>query len=100
MAYVGNVVAFLKACVDSDRQYGLFNYVDTPDLDMNTLVRQVYRILSNKDWVGPRLPYWMGLVLGMLPMGSRGLRARRCQSVRSGFVSFAPRQHSPLPSRS
>ena len=33
MAYVGNVVAFLKACVDSDRQYGLFNYVDTPDLD-------------------------------------------------------------------
>jgi nucleoside-diphosphate-sugar epimerase len=64
MAYVGNVVAFLKACVDSDRHYALFNYVDTPDMDMNTLVSYVRRTLSNKHGVGPRLPYWLGLFLG------------------------------------
>lgn len=69
MAYIGNIVAFLKACVDSDRHYGLFNYVDTPDMDMNTLVSQVRRVLSNKDGVGIRLPYWLGLVLGYIADG-------------------------------
>lgn len=69
MAYIGNIAAFLKACVDSDRHYGLFNYVDTPDMDMNTLVSQVRRILSDKDGVGPRLPYWLGLVLGYVADG-------------------------------
>lgn len=69
MAYIGNIVVFLKACVDSDRHYGLFNYVDSPDMDMNTLVRQVSRVLSNKDGVGPRLPFWLGLVLGYVADG-------------------------------
>ncbi|NDK36737.1 hypothetical protein [Rhodovulum sulfidophilum] len=68
-AYIGNIVAFLKTCVDSDRHYGLFKYVDTPDMDLNTLVRQVRRVLSNKDWVGPRLPYWLGLILGYIADG-------------------------------
>jgi nucleoside-diphosphate-sugar epimerase len=69
MAYIGNIVAFLKACVDSDRHYGLFNYVDTPDMDMDTLVSHVRRVLSNKAGVGPRLPYWLGLALGYVADG-------------------------------
>lgn len=64
LAYIGNIVAFLKACVDSEREDGLFNYVDTPDMDMNSLVAQVRNVLASKEGVGLRLPYWLGLILG------------------------------------
>lgn len=69
MAYIGNVTSFLKACVSSTQRYGVYNYVDTPDMDMNTLVTQVRKTLANKDGVGPRLPYWLGLVLGYVADG-------------------------------
>jgi GlcNAc-P-P-Und epimerase len=64
MAYIGNIVAFLEACVATDQKYGVYNYVDTPDLTMNELVSQVRIKLQGKAGVGPRLPYWLGLVLG------------------------------------
>ena len=64
MAYVGNIVAFLEACVATDQKYGVYNYVDTPDLTMNELVSQVRAKLKGKTGVGPRLPYWLGLILG------------------------------------
>ena len=64
MAYVGNIVAFLEACIVADQKYGMYNYVDTPDLTMNELVSQVRAKLKGKEGVGPRLPYWLGLVLG------------------------------------
>ena len=64
MAYIGNVVAFLETCIATDRKYGLFNYVDTPDLTMNDLVSQVRTKLKGTKGVGPRLPYWLGLILG------------------------------------
>ena len=64
MAYIGNVVAFLEACTVTDQKYGLYNYVDTPDLTMNQLVSQVRAKLKGKIGVGPRLPYWLGLLLG------------------------------------
>ena len=64
MAYIGNVVAFLVACVDTEQKYGLYNYTDTPDLTMNELVSQVRAKLKGKTGVGPRLPYWSGLILG------------------------------------
>ena len=64
MAYIGNIVAFLEACVAADQKFGVYNYVDTPDLTMNELVSQVRAKLKGKDGVGPRLPYWLGLVLG------------------------------------
>ena len=69
MAYIGNVVGFLADCASSNLHYGLFNYVDTPDMDMNTLVRHVRHTLSNKDHVGPRLPYWFGLIMGYVSDG-------------------------------
>ena len=64
MAYIGNIVAFLETCIASDRDYGVFNYVDTPDLTMNELVSQVRNTLQGKSGVGPRLPYWLGMLLG------------------------------------
>ena len=64
MAYIGNVVAFLEACIATDQKYGVYNYSDTPDLTMNELVCRVRERLHNKNNVGPRLPYWLGLILG------------------------------------
>lgn len=66
MAYVGNVAAFLEACIHSERRRETFNYVDTPDFDMNTLVRLVRCKLAGRQGVGPRLPKWLGLVIGCL----------------------------------
>jgi nucleoside-diphosphate-sugar epimerase len=73
MAYIGNIVAFLEKCIETDRKYAVFNYVDTPDLDMNTLVRQVRNVLKGKDSVGIRLPYWIGLILGYAADGFTSL---------------------------
>ena len=64
MAYIGNIVAFLEACIATDQKYGVYNYVDTPDLSMNELVSLVRAKLKGKSGVGPRLPYWFGLILG------------------------------------
>ena len=69
MAYIGNIVAFLETCIASDREYGVFNYVDTPDLTMNELVSQVRHTLNGKNGVGPRLPYWLGMILGYVADG-------------------------------
>ena len=64
MAYIGNIVAFLETCIATEQKYGVFNYVDTPDLTMNELVSQVRLKLKGKNGVGLRLPYWFGLLLG------------------------------------
>jgi GlcNAc-P-P-Und epimerase len=64
MAYVGNVVAFLETCISTEQKYGVYNYVDTPDLTMNELISKVRTKLKDKTGVGPRLPYWLGLLLG------------------------------------
>ena len=64
MAYIGNVVAFLENCISTECRYGVFNYVDTPDMTMNELVLQIRRTLKKKDHVGLRLPYWLGMLLG------------------------------------
>lgn len=64
MAYIGNIVAFLETCIATEQKYGVYNYIDTPDLTMNELVSQVREKLQGKTGVGPRLPYWLGLILG------------------------------------
>ena len=64
MAYVGNIVAFLETCIATDKKYGVYNYVDTPDLTMNELVSLVRKTLKGKSDVGVRLPYWLGLIFG------------------------------------
>ncbi|MDB4122130.1 NAD-dependent epimerase/dehydratase family protein [Octadecabacter sp.] len=64
MAYIGNIVAFLEACVKTQEKYNVYNYIDTPDLTMNELVSQVRNTLSGKNSVGIRLPRWLGMLLG------------------------------------
>ena len=66
MAYVGNVAAFLVACVDVDQHFGIFNYVDTPDFSMNDLVLLTRKALLNKNNIGVRLPVWLGTFAGTL----------------------------------
>ena len=66
LAYIGNVVAFLETCIASETNYGVYNYVDTPDLTMNELVSQVRARLKGKDGVGLRFPYWLGMILGFV----------------------------------
>jgi len=66
MAYVGNVVALLKYCMDTNKpgSYRLFNYVDKPDMNMNDLVMQVEKSLDKK--LPPiHFPYWMGFCGGL-----------------------------------
>ena len=66
MAYVGNVVAFLEACIESELKQGLYNYVDTPTLTMKELVSEVQKKLHGKPGLNIRIPYWFGLILGHL----------------------------------
>lgn len=64
IAYIENVVAFLEACISTDLNYGVFNYVDSPNFTMNELISQVLRTVKNKDNIGLRLPYWLGMLFG------------------------------------
>ena len=66
MAYIQNVVAFLEKCIFSNQMYGVYNYVDTPDLTMNELVCQVRSQLNGKDSVGIRIPCWVGFLFGRM----------------------------------
>ena len=64
MAYVGNIVAFLKWNIEENKQsYSVYNYIDKPDLDMNDLVNGFEKTLGKK--IPPiSLPYWLGLLGG------------------------------------
>ena len=62
MAYVGNVAAFIKFCLETKKPgYQVLNYIDKPDLTMNELVLQAEESL-NRKLPSFRLPYWMGLL--------------------------------------
>lgn len=64
MAYVGNIVAFVKYMIDNvTTGYNVFNYIDKPDMTMNELVPLVSKVL-NKHIPAFHLPYWVGLCIG------------------------------------
>ena len=64
MAYVGNVVAFVKFMIDNVKEgYNVFNYVDKPDNNMNKLVAHVSKVL-NKHIPTTHFPYWLGMLGG------------------------------------
>lgn len=64
MAYVGNIVAFVKFMIDNVTEgYNVFNYIDKPDNDMNKLVSHVSRVLG-KHIPATHFPYWMGMAGG------------------------------------
>ncbi|WP_010182466.1 NAD-dependent epimerase/dehydratase family protein [Aquimarina agarilytica] len=64
MAYVGNVVAFIKKAINNNAKgYKVYNYVDNPDLTMNELVSQVHKSL-NKKGKSIKMPYSLGMLTG------------------------------------
>ena len=64
MAYVGNIVAFVKYMIDNITEgYNVFNYIDKPDNNMNQLVAHVSNVL-NKHIPATHFPYWIGMLGG------------------------------------
>lgn len=64
MAYVGNIVAFIKFLAENHCQgYEVFNYVDKPDMNMNELVAHVGQTLG-KHIPATHFPYWLGMLGG------------------------------------
>ena len=63
MAYIGNVVAFLETCIATEQKYGVYNYIDTPDLTMNELVSQVQKAIGKKCGSASSVPVWNALWL-------------------------------------
>jgi nucleoside-diphosphate-sugar epimerase len=64
MAYVENVAAFIEYNLANPPGEHLFNYIDKPDFDMNTLVTEVRRILGKSGKLF-HWPYWLGLAGGL-----------------------------------
>lgn len=64
MAYVENVAAFLERCLVSPPGVFVFNYVDKPHLDMNSLVQSVRDELGLAKKEPVRIPYSAGMAAG------------------------------------
>jgi nucleoside-diphosphate-sugar epimerase len=64
MAYVGNVAAFLDYSLSFKPGLHVYNYIDKPDFDMNTLISIARNTLFGKFDVGLRLPNFIGIGLG------------------------------------
>ena len=77
IAYVENVVAFIEYCLDLGHGVHVFNYADKPDLNMNELVRKINETLGKKAALGLRIPYGVGLCIGMLFDGLASLTRRK-----------------------
>lgn len=66
IAYVENVAAFLEHCLDAPPGVHLYNYVDKPDFDMESLVRQVRQTLGKPVKPAIRLPRPVAMQIGHL----------------------------------
>lgn len=64
MAYVQNVAEFLAFSTKFAPGEHLYNYIDRPDFDMNSLVALCRSVLFGQDRVGTRLPAWVGVLIG------------------------------------
>ena len=76
IAYVENLSSFILASIFDDTKFSVYNYVDTPNLNMNELVRFVRLKLFSKSNVGMRIPKSLGLLIGKVAdlVSSLGLR--------------------------
>lgn len=64
MAYVGNVVAFVKYLLENVATgYNVYNYIDKPDFTMNELVAHVGKVMK-KHIPATHFPYWLGMMGG------------------------------------
>lgn len=65
IAYVENVAAFIEHCLDIKGLH-TFNYIDKPDMDMNTLVKKIRFSLFESNNVGIRIPSYLAKIIGIL----------------------------------
>jgi nucleoside-diphosphate-sugar epimerase len=64
MAYVGNVVAFIKDRIEKNEPgYNVYNYADKPDFTMSEL-STVIESKMNLSIPKTRIPYWLGMLGG------------------------------------
>lgn len=66
MAYVENVAAFIEHSLTFKSGLHTFNYIDKPDLNMNSLVSVARKTLFNKENIGLRLPGFIGVMIGFI----------------------------------
>ena len=66
MAYVENVCAFIEYSLSFGPGLHIYNYVDKPDLDMNSLISASRHTLFGKKTVGLRLPGFLGVAIGYI----------------------------------
>jgi GlcNAc-P-P-Und epimerase len=66
LAYIQNVVSFLKFSLEFSNGFYLYNYVDKPDLDMNSLVDKINFSLGKSSEIKFRLPYFFGYSAGKI----------------------------------
>ena len=64
MAYVENVAAFLEYSLSFKPGLHIYNYIDKPDFDMNTLVSKARKTIFEKNSVGLRMPAFLGMAIG------------------------------------
>ena len=64
MAYVENVAAFIEHSLFFSTGVHIYNYIDKPDLDMNSLISKARKILFGKNNVGTRIPAFFGIAIG------------------------------------
>jgi len=64
MAYVANVAAFLEYSLSFKPGLHIYNYIDKPDLDMNSLIFEARKTLFEKNNVGLRIPAFLGMAIG------------------------------------
>ena len=64
MAYVENIVSFINYSLSFEPGLHIYNYIDKPDFDMNTLVMSARKIIFNKNNIGIRLPVFFGVLVG------------------------------------
>ncbi len=63
MAYVGNVAAFLKYCLNEKAECCIYNYADKPDFTTTELMDTIYESLAQTK-PSLALPYPVGLTAG------------------------------------
>ena len=64
MAYVENIAAFIEYAISFEPGVHIYNFIDKPDVTMNTLVATVNRIFGKSEKIGFRLPYSIGYTIG------------------------------------
>jgi GlcNAc-P-P-Und epimerase len=76
MAYVENIAAFLEHALSFGPGVAVYNYVDKPDFDMNTLIRTVKDEMGIAGRERMRIPYIAGMAIGYLSDFATSLTGR------------------------